>query len=251
MSCLLAFLSSYRGRPVGTFGHFGCFSFHYTKNIICGEGGALCINRRTNDPPHDTNDPPYDTNDPPYDTFERAAVVRDKGTNRTDFLAGKIDRYQWVDVGSSFVLSEASSAILLAQLECAPDITAKRLEIYACYQSALKELENTGLMQIPLVPDHCQHNGHIFCIILCSEESLLLYQRKLKALGIDSFTHYTPLHSSPAGIKFGRTDGPMTTTERVHQTLLRLPIWVDMTYDELNIVTRAVKTIAAEVMDIN
>jgi dTDP-4-amino-4,6-dideoxygalactose transaminase len=239
MFCLLAFLSSYRGRPVGTFGHFGCFSFHYTKNIICGEGGALCINRQTNDI------------GPSHDTLERAAVVRDKGTNRTDFLAGKIDRYQWVDVGSSFVLSEASSAILFAQLECAPDITAKRLDLYACYQSSLKELEDTGLMQIPLVPDHCQHNGHIFCIILSSEESLLHYQRKLKALGIDSFAHYTPLHSSPAGIKFGRTNGPMTTTERVHKTLLRLPIWVDMTYDELNIVTRAVKTITAEVMDIN
>ena len=174
--------------------------------------------------------------------------MRDKGTNRTDFLAGKIDRYQWVDVGSSYVLSEASSAILLAQLESASDITSKRLQLYTYYQSALKELEDTGLMRIPLVPDHCQHNGHIFCIILSSEERLLHYQRKLKALGIDSFTHYTPLHSAPGGIKFGRTVGPMIVTERVHKTLLRLPIWVDMTYDELSIVTNAVKTITAEVM---
>jgi len=176
-------------------------------------------------------------------------VLRDKGTDRKDFLAGKISRYQWMDVGSSFILSEVSSAILLAQLECAPDITAKRLGLYASYHSALKELENTGLLRLPLVPDHCQHNAHIFCIILSSEQSLLHYQSKLKALGIDSSTHYNPLHSAPGGVKFGRTAGPMTTTELIHKTLLRLPIWVDMTLDELDVVTSAVKTITAEAIE--
>ena len=228
-------MSTYRGKPVGTFGHFGCFSFHYTKNINCGEGGALCINKRIVHSSIDT-------------TCQRAAILRDKGTNRKDFIAGKIDRYEWVDIGSSFILSEASSAILLAQLECASDITTKRIGLYASYHSALKELEISGLIRIPSIPEYCQHNAHIFCIILSSEDKLLHYQRQLKMVGIDSFTHYMPLHLAPGGVKFGHSRGPMTVTEQLYKTLLRLPIWIDMTSDELHRVISAVKRITTDLI---
>lgn len=227
-------MSTYKGQSVGTFGHFGCFSFHYTKNIICGEGGALCINRNL------------------VEKASKAMVMWEKGTNRHDFMMGKIDKYEWIDIGSSYVPNEMACAVLLAQLECAQTITARRLAHYKLYQKGLSELVDKGIIRIPTIPIDCQHNAHIFYIILSNEYMLKHVQNELKAKGISAFTHYIPLHSSPAGLKYGSkssnsNNSNMIVTNQIYSTLLRLPIWIDMTITEIQFVIDAIKEIVNKI----
>lgn len=198
----------YKGRALGSIGHLGAYSFHETKNYVCGEGGALCI-----------NDEQF---------VERAEIVRNKGTNRHKFFRGVVDKYTWVDVGSSYVLSELCCAFLYAQLEAFDSIRQRRKEIYEGYKNGLAELEREGLLRLPMIPEDCQCNYHMFFILLSDKETrdaLLLY---LRERGVSSVFHYIPLHSSPMGRKFGYREGDLPVTEEYSGRLLRLPFYYEL-----------------------
>ncbi len=200
-----AIFAEYRGAPCGTLGTFGCFSFHETKNLQCGEGGALLI-----------NEPQY---------VQRAEIIWEKGTDRTRFYRGEVDKYTWQDIGSSFVLGELNSAFLLAQLERGQEITADRLRSWRQYLKYLRPLAEQGCIEIPRVPEACRHNGHIFWIKVrdASEQADLI--RYLKKRSIQSVFHYVPLHSAPAGRRLGRFVGQDRITTRDSSRLLRLPLY--------------------------
>ena len=202
-----ALLSTYKGRALGTIGHFGCLSFHETKNIISGEGGALLV-----------NDERY---------LERAEIIREKGTNRSQFFRGEIDKYTWVDIGSSYLPSELVSAFLYAQLERADDITAQRCRICSAYAGQLAPLEQAGKLRLPHFD--ADSNGHMFYILLDSLATRTALIAHLKMQGIHPVFHYVPLHSSPAGRKYGRVSGTMRTTDDLGERLLRLPLHYEMT----------------------
>ncbi|PWB57320.1 MAG: dTDP-4-amino-4,6-dideoxygalactose transaminase [Bradyrhizobiaceae bacterium] len=200
--------ASYKGRPAGTLGDMGCFSFHETKNVVSGEGGALALRDATH--------------------ADRARILWEKGTNRTAFLLGQVDKYTWVDVGSSFLPSEITAAVLRAQLESAREIIDDRLRSWGFYHAALEDAEGAGLLRRPIVPDHCVHNAHIY-YVLCGDRA----QRdgligKFRSHGITASFHYIPLHSAPAGQRFGRTQGELTVTDDIAGRLLRLPLWYGM-----------------------
>ena len=198
-------MSAYRGKALGTFGDLGCYSFHETKNYSMGEGGALVINRP--------------------DLMERAEILREKGTNRSRFLRGQIDKYTWVDVGSSYLPSELNAAYLYEQLEAADAINADRLKSWSAYMEALAPLRDAGLVELPAVPDGYQHNAHMFYIKvknLAQRTSLIQF---LKDRGIGTAFHYVPLHSSPAGTAQGRFSGSDRYTTRESERLLRLPMF--------------------------
>jgi dTDP-4-amino-4,6-dideoxygalactose transaminase len=202
----------YRGKALGSIGALGAYSFHETKNYICGEGGALCI-----------NDPAL---------IERAEIIRDKGTNRKQFFRGAVDKYTWVDVGSSYVPSEICSAFLYAQLELLDAITERRRHIYEAYERALRPLEEEGLLRLPRLPDECASNYHLFYILLAdapTRDALMAY---LRQNGILAVFHYVPLHSSPMGQKFGYRDGQFPVTEELSGRLLRLPFYYGLTEEE-------------------
>jgi dTDP-4-amino-4,6-dideoxygalactose transaminase len=197
--------ASYQGRPCGTFGRFGCLSFHETKNLQCGEGGALIVNQP--------------------DDIERAEVVLEKGTNRAGFFRGETDRYTWRELGSSFVLGELNAAFLKAQLDHLAPITDERIRTWSRYRERLMPLSEQGLIDIPAIPDDRAHNGHIFWIKtrdMAARESLIT---ALRANGIHSVFHYLPLHKSPAGQRFGRFSGHDRFTSEHSGRLLRLPIY--------------------------
>jgi len=199
-------IASYKNKPLGSFGHLAAMSFHETKNIISGEGGALLI-----------NDPQF---------IERAEILREKGTNRSKFFRGEIDKYTWTDIGSSFLPGEIVSAFLWAQLEEAKEITNQRLKFWNMYHQAFAGLEQKGLVRRPIIPDDCQHNAHLYHLLmpnLASRDRLLT---ELKKRGVHAVFHYVPLHSSPAGKKFGRTHGTMQETDACSDRLIRLPLWV-------------------------
>jgi dTDP-4-amino-4,6-dideoxygalactose transaminase len=201
--------ASYRGRALGSVGHLGCYSFHETKNYICGEGGALCL-----------NDPRF---------VERAEIIRDKGTNRQQFFRGQADKYSWVDLGSSYVPSEICGAFLYAQLEMLDAISARRRVIYDYYRERLGPLETEGLLRTPVIPAHCASNYHLFYILLpdrATRDGLLAH---LNANGIHAVFHYVPLHTSPMGRSFGYKDGDLPVTEDLSGRLLRLPLFHDIT----------------------
>jgi dTDP-4-amino-4,6-dideoxygalactose transaminase len=198
----------YNGRALGSIGHLGCYSFHETKNYISGEGGALCI-----------NDP---------ELVERAEIIRDKGTNRRQFFRGQVDKYTWVDVGSSYVPSEICSAFLYAQLEMLDEIAARRREIYQFYRQRLKPLEAEGLLQLPHIPEDCDSNYHMFYIVLPDPESRDGLIEHLKQHGILAVFHYVPLHSSPMGRRLGDCRRELTTTDDLAERVLRLPIYYDI-----------------------
>lgn len=200
--------ASYKGKALGTWGHMAAFSFHETKNIVCGEGGALTI-----------NDPRL---------VARAEIVRDKGTNRQQFLNGQVDKYTWQDKGSSYLLSELAAAFLYSQLEEGVAITEKRRAIWNKYYAGLADLEKEGRLQRMFVPADCTPNGHIFYIFLNSAEVRAELWKYLKAEGIQSTTHYVPLHSAPAGVKYGRVAGSMKVTDDLSDRLLRLPMFADL-----------------------
>ncbi|OFZ67255.1 MAG: dTDP-4-amino-4,6-dideoxygalactose transaminase [Betaproteobacteria bacterium RBG_16_56_24] len=201
-----ALLSTYKGRALGTMGHFGCLSFHETKNIISGEGGALLI-----------NDERY---------IERAEIIREKGTNRSQFFRGEVDKYTWVDIGSSYLPSELVSAFLYAQLEHADDITARRRRICSAYAEQLAPLEQAGKLRLPHLS--AGSNSHMFYVLPGSLATRTAMIAHLKKQDIHPVFHYVPLHSSPAGRNYGRVSGTMQVTDDVSQRLLRLPLHYEM-----------------------
>lgn len=199
-------MGSYRDRSLGSIGHLGALSFHETKNIISGEGGALLINH------------------PAY--AERAEIIREKGTNRSQFFRGEVDKYTWVDIGSSFLPSELVAAFLLAQMDEADSITARRLSLWDSYHQELAGLEAAGQLRRPIVPRDCRHNAHMYYILLPDQSTRARLIDRLKACNIHSVFHYVPLHASPMGRRVGRAMGSMAVTEDISERLLRLPLWI-------------------------
>lgn len=215
-----AMLAKYRGEPLGSLGDLGCYSFHETKNLSAGEGGALLVNR--------------------HELSERAEILREKGTNRAQFFRREVSRYTWLDCGSSYLPSDLTAALLLSQLEMAEEILENRLACWNFYRESLAELERRGEIRLPHVPADCEHNGHTFHLRLKSEKERDRFQRHLSQHGIGSAFHYVPLHSSPAGKKFGRFHGQDRHTTRESSRLVRLPLYHGLKYNDL---TRVVTTI--------
>jgi dTDP-4-amino-4,6-dideoxygalactose transaminase len=211
----------YKGRFLGTFGTFGTQSFHETKNFICGEGGALII-----------NDPKY---------VERAEIIREKGTNRSQFFRGEIDKYTWVDIGSSYLPSDLLAAFLFAQLEERDQIQRKRKSIWDRYASNLEDWAKTNDVQLPFIPAHCEQTYHIFYMILPDRNSRNNLIKHLKSKGILSVFHYVPLHLSPMGQKYGYQEGDLPNTESISDRLLRLPFYNQMNYEDQTQVIEAIQ----------
>ncbi len=217
-----AVLSEYKGRRPGAIGHLGCLSFHETKNVISGEGGALLINDAA--------------------LVERAEIIREKGTNRSKFFRGEVDKYTWVDIGSSFLPSELIGAFLWAQLERAETIIARRRSLCALYREALQDLVDEGLIVLPQVePEGVTGNGHMFYLFTRNAAERPALLAHLKTAGVHAVFHYVPLHSSPAGRHFGRTAGALPVTEDRADRLLRLPLYYGLAEDEARRVAAAVR----------
>lgn len=214
-----ALLSTYKGRALGSIGHFGCLSFHETKNIISGEGGALLV-----------NDARF---------AERAEVIREKGTNRSQFFRGEVDKYTWMDIGSSYLPSELVSAFLYAQLERADEIIAKRRSICSAYAIQLAPLQQSGKLRIADFDD--DSNGHLFYVLLDSLTTRSKLIAHLKAQGINPVFHYVPLHSSPAGRQYGREGSRMLVTDDLSERLLRLPLFYEMNAEDIARITAAIR----------
>ncbi len=205
-------MAGYRGRPLGAIGDLGCFSFHETKNVISGEGGSLLV-----------NDPGL---------VQTAEIMREKGTDRGRFFRGEVDKYTWQDVGSSFLPSEITAAFLWAQLEQAERITAERIAIWRRYHGMLAPLEQRGVLRRPVIPPDCQHNGHIYYVLLESADERGRVLAELKANNIQAVFHYVPLHSSPAGMRFGRSAGDLALTTSLSERLIRLPMWLGLSQSQ-------------------
>lgn len=201
-------MASYKGKPLGTIGDFGCYSFHETKNIISGEGGALLI-----------NNPMF---------IERAEIIREKGTNRSKFFRGQVDKYTWVDVGSSYLPGELVAAFLFAQLEEADLITSKRLKIWDVYHNAFEKLEVLGRLRRPCVPDNCVQNAHMYYLILRDVNERTVFIERMKSAGVGCVFHYVPLHSASYGKEVGRAIGDLNVTTNVAERLVRMPMWVGL-----------------------
>lgn len=201
-------MSRYKGRMLGSLGEMAAYSFHETKNLISGEGGALLI-----------NDPALTS---------RAEILREKGTNRSSFFRGEVDKYTWQDVGSSFLPSEITASFLYAQFEEAENITSNRLKIWNYYHELFCSLEINGFVKRPTVPEYCQHNAHIYYLILSADFDRKSVLTKLKSNGIHALSHYIPLHSSPGGILYGKSHGSLDVTVRQSERLIRLPIWIGL-----------------------
>ncbi|OLF81344.1 dTDP-4-amino-4,6-dideoxygalactose transaminase [Maricaulis sp. W15] len=200
-----ALFSTYRGRQAGTLSDAAAFSFHETKNILSGEGGALIVRDEA--------------------LFHRAEIIREKGTNRSQFFRGAIDKYTWVDLGSSYLPSELVAAFLYAQLERAAEIIQYRRDVCSAYQEAFTALEAKGRLRLPVTPDHCESNGHMFYLILNNIEDRSAFIEAMKAAGIMTPFHYVPLHSAPAGRRLGRVEGSMANTDSLSERLVRLPVY--------------------------
>ena len=215
-------MGSYKGKPLGTLGHLGAYSFHETKNYTSGgEGGLLIV-----------NDTRFE---------ERAEIIWEKGTNRCQFLRGKIDKYTWVDVGSSYLINEISAAYLWAQLEHAEEINQSRLNSWQLYYRLLKPMEDMGYLELPKIPKHCKHNGHIFYIKVKDKQERDKLIDFLHKHNIIAAFHYIPLHSSPAGKKFGRFHGEDRYTTKESERLLRLPLFYGIKEEEIERVVFTVK----------
>ena len=215
----------YKNRYLGTIGDFGCYSFHETKNYVCGEGGALLIN---------TDDKAVQ---------ERAEVIREKGTNRSKFYRGEIDKYAWVDIGSSYLPSDILAAFLYAQLEKLDEIQQRRLSIYNTYKEVLKPFEEEGLLRLPIVPEYAQHNAHLFYVLFNDHVTRDGIMDSLKVHDIYAVFHYIPLHSAPMGLKLGYGEGDLPITESVSERLLRLPMYAGMAEEELEYTSSVLKTV--------
>ena len=216
-----AFLASYKGRSLGTIGDMGCFSFHETKNITMGEGGALLLKN--------------------HEFAEKAEIIREKGTNRSQYYRGQIDKYTWVDIGSSYLPSDINAAYLYAQLEEAKQITAQRVALWNMYYNMLMDLERRGFIENPYIPEECEHNGHIYYIK--TKDSIERDQLIdcLKSNGVQAIFHYIPLHTSIAGKKFGMFHGDDRFTTKESERLLRLPIHSKMTLNEVEYVCEVIQ----------
>jgi dTDP-4-amino-4,6-dideoxygalactose transaminase len=208
-----AVMARYKGRPLGSIGDLGTFSFHETKNVISGEGGSLLI-----------NDGRF---------AERAEIIREKGTDRSRFFRGAVDKYTWQDIGSSYLPGELIAAFLWAQLEEAAQITAKRLALWGHYHQAFAEAEKQGLLRRPIIPAECEHNAHMYYVLLADEDKRNKAIKHLDSHEINAIFHYIPLHSSPAGEKFGRTSGTMHNTNSCSTRILRLPLWIGLSMAEV------------------
>ncbi|MEI7475132.1 MAG: dTDP-4-amino-4,6-dideoxygalactose transaminase [bacterium] len=216
-----AVMSKYKGKPLGTIGNMGCYSFHETKNYNCGEGGAILLNNA--------------------ELFEKAEIIREKGTNRSRYLRGQVDKYSWVDVGSSYLPSEINAACLYAQMEKAEEINNNRIQTWNIYNNSLKSLEEKGLIELPKVPDYCQHNGHLFYIKTKDLEERTQLIDYLKQNNITPAFHYVPLHSSEAGVQYGRFHGEDQYTTKDSERLLRLPLYYGIEIQDVNFIVDSIR----------
>ncbi|MFC2949624.1 dTDP-4-amino-4,6-dideoxygalactose transaminase [Virgibacillus sediminis] len=207
-------MSNYKGRPLGTIGHMGTFSFHETKNYTCGEGGALLVNDSS--------------------LIERAEILQEKGTDRSQFLKGMVDKYTWRDLGSSYLLSELNAAYLSVQLDHADDINEQRLRIWSRYQQGLQQLFDDGHLEGPQIPDDCQHNAHMFYVKAKNSEERSMLAAHLKEQGVMAVPHYVPLHSSHAGKRFGTFVGEDRWTTAESEKLLRMPLYYGLTEKDVD-----------------
>ena len=214
-------MSTYKGKALGTIGDFGCFSFHVTKNYSMGEGGALLI-----------RDPEYN---------ERAEILREKGTNRAKFFRGQVDKYTWVDYGSSYLPSEMNAAYLWGQLQAADQINNDRLASWNDYYQALRPLEQAGKLELPAIPEGCVHNAHMFWVKCRDLEERTAFIQHLKDSGVLAVFHYIPLHSAPAGLRYGRFSGEDVYTTKESDRLVRLPLYYGLTAQDRQQVIQAVK----------
>lgn len=211
-----AVMSSYKGRPLGSIGDLAAVSFHETKNVISGEGGALLV-----------NNPRF---------AERAEIIREKGTNRSQFFRGQVDKYTWVDVGSSYLPGEIIAAFLWAQMEEVDAITRRRLAMWGTYHQWFAEAERAGKLRRPVVPGHCVHNAHMYYVLLPDLAQRSAVIDRLRAAGVQSVFHYIPLHSAPAGQRYARAHGDLKVTDDLSDRLLRLPMWVGMEEQQTSII---------------
>jgi dTDP-4-amino-4,6-dideoxygalactose transaminase len=214
-------MSTYKGKALGTFGEFGCFSFHETKNFSMGEGGALLI-----------RDQKY---------IEDAEIFREKGTDRSKYFRGQVDKYRWQNYGSSYLPSDMNAAYLYAQLQLADEITKTRMARWNEYREQLSELADGGRIELPYIPEHCEHNAHMFYIKTKDMEERSRLIAFLKEKGIMAVFHYIPLHSAPAGMKFGRFHGEDQFTTKESERLLRLPMFYTLTADQTEYITEQIK----------
>ena len=217
--------SSYKGKPLGTIGDFGCFSFHETKNYSMGEGGALLL--------------------PNLDQRDEAEICREKGTDRSRFFRGQVDKYTWVDYGSSYLPSDLNTAYLWAQLEKFDEIKEDRMATWNAYDEAFRPMAEAGLFEVPFIPAECEHNAHMYYIKLKDLKERTAFIKHLKEGGVMAVFHYIPLHSSPAGLKFGRFDGEDEVTTRDSERLVRLPLYYHLTKEDRAKVIETVKSFFA------
>ena len=219
-----AIMSFYKDRPLGSIGHLAALSFHETKNIISGEGGALLINDRR--------------------FVERAEIIREKGTNRSLFFRGAVDKYTWVDIGSSFLPGELVAAFLWAQMEEAADITSRRLAIWDTYHRGFAAIERAGQVRRPVLVPEARHNAHMYYLLLPDLERRTRFIAQMRRLGIDTVFHYVPLHSSPEGVKTCRTCGSMENTNTLSDRVVRMPFWLGLESEQEAIIRAAIETMS-------
>jgi len=215
-----AIASSYKGQALGSFGRFGALSFHETKNVTCGEGGALLLNEQQD--------------------RTLAEILREKGTDRSKFLRGHVDKYSWQTIGSSFLLGELSAAFLRAQLEILHDQTARRLEVWNAYDKRLRRPELADYIRCPVVPQHCVHNAHMYYVLAISAYERTYLLDAFRQAGIGAVFHYVPLHSAVAGRTFSRANDDMTVTNDLSERLIRLPMWVGLDDDQIHFITEVI-----------
>jgi len=214
-------MASYKGRALGSIGDLGTYSFHETKNVISGEGGALLVNDAA--------------------LVRRAEVIREKGTDRSRFFRGEVDKYTWQEAGSSFLPSELIAAFLWAQLEKAGWINEQRLQIWHRYHDLLEPLEGRGVLRRPVVPAHCSHNAHMYYVLLADDVDRSQVLADLNRQGIGAIFHYVPLHSSPAGRRYGRMQGDLGVTDAISARVVRLPFWLGLTTEDQGRVVAALE----------
>jgi dTDP-4-amino-4,6-dideoxygalactose transaminase len=220
-------MAFYKGRALGSIGNLGAFSFHETKNVISGEGGALLINQAS--------------------YIDKAEIYREKGTDRSRFHRGAVDKYTWQEIGSSYLPGELISAFLWAQLEEAERITTARLKAWQRYHKLFEPLEAAGILRRPIIPAECQHNGHMYYVLLAPGIDRHYVLDQLKKRRIGAMFHYVPLHSSPAGVRYGRANGDLSLTDSLSQRLVRLPLWVEITEEQQEVVFSALSGILESV----
>lgn len=213
-------MSTYKGQPLGSMGDFGCYSFHETKNFSMGEGGALLIKHASR--------------------IEDAEVIREKGTNRSKFFRGQIDKYTWIEAGSSYLPSDMNAAYLWAQLEKASAILKFRMDLWNYYYNMLTPLADMGCLELPFVPEYCTHNAHMFYIKLADIRQRTEFIEYMKLRGVNCVFHYIPLHTAPAGIKYGRFSGEDIYTTKESERLIRLPMWFGISESDREIVVKSI-----------